>query len=159
MHALRKKLSFKGFILGSIADIVGTNIWGFFLIIYLISQYPIQVTSSSQELTEQLSSIIAANPPIYILNLLIGSAFSILGGFVAAQIAKHDELLNGALSAFLCVITQVYSIVQGNSTFPLVVQILSLLLSPALGALGGYLKLRQRSRSLLSRSSIQSPMV
>jgi hypothetical protein len=42
-----------------------------------------------------------ATPWLYGAQLLVGLACSVLGGYVAAWLAKHDELLNRTLSAFL----------------------------------------------------------
>jgi hypothetical protein len=51
---------------------------------------------------EALSAALAAPFPHWWL-LIGGCLCSILGGYVAAWLAKHDELLNGALSAWLCI--------------------------------------------------------
>jgi len=40
---------------------------------------------------------------------------SVLGGYVSARIAKHDELLNGALSSILCVGGGTYAVISGSA--------------------------------------------
>ncbi|UGY17847.1 hypothetical protein HAP48_0010650 [Bradyrhizobium septentrionale] len=75
---------------------------------------------------------------------ILGGLCSILGGYVSAHIAKHDETLNGALSSILCVGFGIYALVNG--TGHLWLHLLYLPLSPALGALGGYLRSRQTAR-------------
>ena len=68
--------------------------------------------------------------------------FLILKGFTAATIAKHDELLNGALSSLLATPSVVCSI----STDPLYLVLLTPITTPLLAALGGYLRFRQVAR-------------
>jgi hypothetical protein len=59
---------------------------------------------------------------------------------VAARMAKRSYLLNGALSAYLCVGSSIYALVTGHGgTIPLWQHIAFLPLSPALGALGGWI--------------------
>jgi len=53
------------------------------------------------------------------------------------------EVLNGALSSILCVGSRVYTVINLNSAGPLWLHLAFLPLSPALGALGGYLRSRQ----------------
>ena len=79
-----------------------------------------------------------------IVPVLLGIFSGILGGYVAARIANRNELLNGSLAALICATVSFYSLVTGKWHPPLI-QILLLVLSPALGSLGGWLCLRQRS--------------
>jgi hypothetical protein len=75
---------------------------------------------------------------------ILGGPWSILGGYVSARIAKHDEMLNGTLSSILCTGFGIYSLVNGTGSLWL--HVLYLLLSPALGAPGGYLQSRRNAR-------------
>ena len=43
------------------------------------------------------------------MHFLVGAACSVLGGYVAARIAKRDEILNTAVSSFLCVGMELYA--------------------------------------------------
>ena len=155
MEKIREKISIKGVVIGAIADIGGTNVWAFFLTLYLIFSYHL-LSIPPNELANEISSIIRGDPLIFSLNLLMGSLFSILGGYVPAHIAKRNELLNGALSSFLCVLLGLYSIVSGTAFDSLWLHLVSLVLSPALALLGGFLKSKQRSRSLLPGQLLQT---
>jgi hypothetical protein len=93
--------------------------------------------------------VIHGNVPLYVGQLLVGLACSVLGGYVAAWLAKHDELLNGGLSCFLCVALGIYTMASGKDSNALWVQILMLLASPALALFGGDLMRRQRQRRAL----------
>ena len=77
---------------------------------------------------------------------ILGGVCSVLGGYVSARIAKHDELLNGANSSILCVGGGTYAVISGSAADDLWMHLVCLPLSPALGALGGYLRSRQAAR-------------
>ncbi|CCE01720.1 hypothetical protein BRAS3809_530008 [Bradyrhizobium sp. STM 3809] len=77
---------------------------------------------------------------------LWGGACSVLGGYVAARIAEHDALLNGALSSILSVGSGTYAVFSGSAADDLLMHIVFLPLSAALGTLGGYLRSRQGPR-------------
>jgi hypothetical protein len=68
------------------------------------------------------------------------------------RIAKHDEVPNGALSSILCVGFGVYAV--ANGTGHLWLHLLYLHLSPALGALGGYLLTPRLGRAVQGLSVV-----
>jgi hypothetical protein len=143
--AFRKKVSFLGFIVGSIADIVGSNVWGIIITLYVISSYHLLHTPPAQ-MTSSIMHIFKTDPFVFSANMIVGGFFSIFGGYIGALIAKHDELLNGALSSILCVCSGIYAIVTGSYSTTLVLALLSLLIDPLLCMFGGYLRLLQISR-------------
>ncbi len=149
--AFLKKISFLGFIVGSVVDIIATNIWGIFATIYVIATHSLLSTSATT-MTNQVFQIFKSDPMIITANLVVGGLCSILGGYIGALIARHDELLNGALSSFFCVLLGIYSITNGSSSSPLALALLSLLIDPALCMFGGYLRLIQKTRKI--RSSV-----
>ena len=118
MKSAREKVSIKGVVIGSISDIVGSNVWGVVLVAYLMSRYDSASIPQSQ-LETAISSIVRSDPLLFAANLLIGASFSVLGGYMSAHIAKRNELLNGALTSFLCVSIGISSIVTGTSEDPL----------------------------------------
>jgi hypothetical protein len=81
-----------------------------------------------------------------VLSFVIGSAVSVIAGYMAATIARRGELINGALSSVFCVAAGIYAELAGLSSTPVALSIGGLLLSPLLGALGGYVRLRQLAR-------------
>jgi hypothetical protein len=97
-----------------------------------------------------ITAAIHGNMPLYLGQLLVGLACSVLGGYVAAWLAKHDELLNGALSSFLCILLAVYAIASGKDTNAAWVRILLFVASPAFALLGGDLTRRQREHRFRS---------
>ena len=100
-----KKISIKGVLVGGVTDIVATNILTLPILIYATNKLDLARASP-----EQLQAALHANAFLYVLQLLIGFGCSALGGYVAAWLAKHDELLNGPLSSFLCIAFGIYSL-------------------------------------------------
>lgn len=128
---------------GGIVDVVSSSLMGIPLAVYALSKVDVAHTPK-----EQLGSAIVAvshgTPWLHAMQLLVGLGCSVLGGYVAASLAKHDELLNGTLSAFLCVAIGIYSIASGKDSNAHWVQGLILISAPLCGFLGGYMRVRQR---------------
>jgi hypothetical protein len=82
----RKKVSIRGFIVGSVTDIVGTNIWALFMMIYVMVSYHLLQTASSSptELSAKILNIFQTDHLIFSLNFIIGAMFSVLGGYIGA---------------------------------------------------------------------------
>jgi hypothetical protein len=79
---------------------------------------------------------------LLVTGMVAGSLCSVIGGYVAARIARREPLLNGALSAWLCLPLGVYAMFAGSDALPLWVHLLLLPMSPVLGAVGGLVWLR-----------------
>ena len=122
---------------GGFIDVALTIVLSILLMIYAAAQ--LDVANLPQD---QIRIAIRANALFHALQLLIGIVGSIFGGYVAAWLAKRNELFNGALSSFLCVAMGLYSISSG----PLVEKIIPLAASPVLGLLGGYIRFIQMRR-------------
>ena len=138
-----KKISIKGVLVGGVTDIVATNILTLPILIYATNKLDLARASP-----EQLQAALHANTSLYALQLLIGFGCSALGGYVAAWLAKHDELLNGPLSSFLCMAFGIYSLAASPGSNYRWEELLLLPASPACGLLGGYLRRRQRQARL-----------
>jgi hypothetical protein len=135
------KISVKGVVVGGVTDIVATVILTIPLVIYLIAT---ELAGTPKDpLQAAIMATIRADPLLYGLQSLIGLACSVLGGYVAARVAKHDELLNGLLASFLPVALGVYSLATGKNSGPLLLPVLLLIASPLCSRLGGHLRLVQ----------------
>jgi len=131
-----KNISFKGAITGAVVDVVGTNIWLFGIVGYLIIKHQLYALPPGEQVNELHR--LYGDPAIKALNTIVGVGFSIIGGYLAARIAGHHERLNGALSSFLCVALSLFTI--GSFSISWVIGVVG---SPILGLLGGYLRLWQ----------------
>jgi hypothetical protein len=137
------RISIKGVLVGGIVDIVSSVVLGLPFALY--TMLTLDLSNVPKDRVEStLTAAIHGNMPLYVGQLLVGLACSALGGYVAAWIAKHDELLNGGLSAFLCAGLGIYTMASGKDSNPLWIQILMLVSSPTLALLGGDLMRRQR---------------
>jgi hypothetical protein len=139
-----KRISIKGVAIGNIVDIVSTNLILFPLILYLVASSrtgspPDHATGSSTEILEGSTAFTFASS-------ILGGLSSVLGGYVSARLAKHNEMLNGALSSIICVCISLYALISGRAVGHLWLYLVFLPLSPALGAFGGFLRLRQKAR-------------
>jgi putative membrane protein (TIGR04086 family) len=138
-----RKISVKGVLIGGIVDIVSSGLLGIPLAVYALSKVDVTHTPKDQ-LGAAILAVTHASPWLYATQLLFGLLCSVLGGYVAASLAKHDELLNGTLSSVLCLAVGFYSIALGKDSHAHWVQFLMLVASPICGFLGGYLRVQQR---------------
>ena len=144
------KISVKGVVVGGVISIVATMVLTIPLIVYLIAT---ELSSTLKDpLQAAIMAAIRANPLLYGLQSLIGLACSVLGGYMAARVAKHDELLNGLLASFLPVALGVYSLATGKNSGPLLLPVLLLIASPLCSRLGGHLRLVQSAEVLHIRN-------
>jgi hypothetical protein len=143
-----RDVSPKAVVLGAVVDIVGTNVAMMPIAILVMMRLGSGLSSSEQ--SAALSAAFTNDPKLYLAGMLLGSAASILGGWFAARIAGKAELLNGALSAVACVAFGVYGTFAYPDAVPLWQHVLFVVLSPALGALGGSIRRRQHERAAAS---------
>jgi hypothetical protein len=137
------RVSVKGVVVGGVLDIGATFV--FSVPLTAVAMVQLGLTGLPEpERTAAVMKTMGPGSSYYVVGLLLGSACSILGGYVAARIAKHDERLNGALSAWLCMLSGIYSWVTGAYPATVLAHLGFLVLSPAVGALGGYLCERTR---------------
>jgi hypothetical protein len=137
------KISIRGVVVGGVIDIVATVI----LTLPLVVAYaiPTELTPTPKDLLQAQAAVMAtirASPLLYGLQSAIGLACSVLGGYVAARVAKHDELLNGLLASSLPVALGVYSLATADSG-ELVLPVLLLMASPLCSGFGAHLRLVQ----------------
>ncbi|WP_441238716.1 hypothetical protein [Bradyrhizobium sp. 930_D9_N1_4] len=130
------RVSPKGVAIGNITDIVAT---------YVVMLPPMVYFAIWSGLP--VATIFKESTALYVSYVILGGACSVLGGYVSARIAGHDELLNGALSSILCIGGGIYAVIGGSAAEDLWMHLVFLPLSPALGALGGYLRSRQTARA------------
>jgi hypothetical protein len=127
------RVSIKGVLFGGITDVGLSMILGMPIGIYAGLKVSIAHTPTAQVHSAVLA--ILHRPEVYLTELIIGFACSVLGGYVAATLARHDEILNGCLSSILCVLEGIWTIWTGQISDPIWQQLLLLIASPALGNL------------------------
>jgi hypothetical protein len=140
-------VSLKGVVLGGIVDIVATNIAAIPLVVLAATRANVLSLPREQQ-TPAVVETLQNTPSLYFTQLVLGALCSILGGYVAARIARRSPILNGALSAFLCVGFGLYAFATKADALGPWAHAGFLLGSPGLGALGGYLYARRRQPSV-----------
>jgi hypothetical protein len=89
------RISLKGVAIGNIADIVSSNIIGLLLAAYIL------ISSAPSELTDgSATQVLMASSFYRVSAIILGALCSVLGGYVSARIAKHDDVLNGHFRQF-----------------------------------------------------------
>jgi hypothetical protein len=134
------KVSVKGVLVGAVVDVVSSGIVGIPLVLYVITHTGITDESA---LISEIHSRMRADLALHSIQLILGTGCSILGGYVAARIAKHDEVLNGALSSFLCILLGIHSAASGGVESPVEFAFLFPVTIGA-AALGGFLARKSR---------------
>lgn len=143
------RVSVKGVVLGGLVDIVATNIVAFPVIIVAALRANAMALPKEQQ-TPAVMQALQNTTSLFVTQLILGGLCSILGGYIAARVARREALLNGALSSFLCVGFGLYSFITKVDAFGPWAHVGFLVTSPLLGALGGWLWARRRSRAGLS---------
>jgi hypothetical protein len=139
------QLSLKGIVLGGVVDIVATNVLALPVVILAGMQANVAALPKEAQ-TRAVIDTLQGTPSLYVTQLVLGALASVLGGYVAAKVAKRHAILNGALSAFLCVGSGVYAMIAKTDAMGPWSHAGFLILSPVLGALGGWLWERRQSR-------------
>jgi hypothetical protein len=140
-----RRLSLKAAIIGGIVDILSTYLLvvvAVFVFI-LVRGFVSAGHPPPQDLNDMVLRSVQSGP-IHMLLICLGCLCSVLGGYVAARIAKHDELVNGAASAWLCVLIGLFGFASAQDGGQIVRHIASEVAAPLLGLFGGYIRLFQK---------------
>lgn len=138
-----KGISIKGVAIGSVTDIVATNLITIPIVIYVMATRDFSSVPEEQ-LSTAIFQAMQNDTVIFAVQLILASLCSVLGGYLAARIAKRNELLNGALASILCVGSGVYGLFFGVLPVPLWQHLAGFVLSPSLSAFGGYLRIKTK---------------
>jgi|HubBroStandDraft_6_1064221.scaffolds.fasta_scaffold294069_2 hypothetical protein len=96
------KVSIFGVLVGGVVDVVTSVLGGLPFALYSTFKLDPSLRVGPHS-SEAVSAAIHGNLPLYSAQLAVGLLSSILGGYVAAAIAKRHERLNETLSCYLCV--------------------------------------------------------
>jgi MFS family permease len=119
-------------IIGSLICVVAVDI---LLIVFLMLQ-----GVPGQELQQRLESL-----SVRVITSFVGFAFTMIGAYVAARIARRSELFHGALNAGLA--TAVGWTFLPMNPDPIWLRIVLSLLTIPIGVFGGWIALAERRRS------------
>lgn len=135
------KISLKGVVGGGVTDVVLSGLLGIPLSIYVIASSGLSQAPKDQ-LGIAVVRAIHSSAGLFAAQLLIGLSCSVIGGYVAARLAKQDEVLNGLLASWLCVGIGVYSLASGKSAEPLLLHLALIAVTPVCYWAGAFLRVR-----------------
>lgn len=136
-----RTLSYRAIAIGAIVDVAASMLGTLITVIYLVNRI---VVAQGPAATHPGAPPIAPPPGTSLALLLIGLAGCVLGGYVAARIAKRDALLHGAASTFLVVLLTFGAAFSKDANVPL--QVVAIVLSPLFGLAGGAIARLQNGR-------------
>ncbi len=148
-----RRVSLMAVVIGGIVDVGGTTFAGLPVVFYVMATNNIP-TLPRVEQGAVVMAFIKGHTIIYLLLGAAGCLCSILGGYVSAIIARRSEVLNAALSSYLCLALGVRTLISGTQQLPTWLFLLLLPLSPILAAFGGYLRLMQNRSAIAGRDSV-----
>ncbi|AXC14644.1 hypothetical protein ACPOL_5396 [Acidisarcina polymorpha] len=132
------RLSAKAIVIGGLAGILTSGLGAVLLVSLVMSRLgTLHSTRSHAHTTVALA--MQRSGPVQAAELLLGFGSSVLGGYIAARLSGHDELVNAACSSLICLSVGILSLASGHDSQSLIVQVLILLASPLFGLFGGYL--------------------
>jgi hypothetical protein len=139
-----KRISLAAVIAGGVTDVAVSGIVGTPLVFYVIISRHLAGMPKAQ-MSAAMKAAIHSSPLLFSVQMTLGLLCSVLGAWVGARVARHDEVLNGLASMSLGTVVGIMDLASGKSSNPLWLQlVLMLILVPACGLLGGRLARKRR---------------
>lgn len=113
---LKKGSPVKAIIFGFLADIMGTLIFSF--IFSMIFAIYLAAQGMNEEMIENYFLNIEPTSTVGIISTFIGLMFSVLGGYICARIAKHNEFVYATMLGIIVILfglvmsAGIYSIIE-----------------------------------------------
>jgi hypothetical protein len=141
-----REVSAPAIVIGGVCDVVLSGILGIPLVIYTVSSRGLAGLPKEQ-LHGAVVSAIHGAATLHAAQLGIGIGCSMLGGFIAASIAKQGRLLNGILASWLCMAVGFYSLVSGRGGESVPVNLGLIAITPLCYLAGAWLRIKLPSAS------------
>ena len=135
-------ISIKAVLVGAITDVVASTIFGIPLGIYVVSSHGLGGLHRDA-LRAAVVTAVHNSPSLYADQLLIGFGSSVLGGYVAARLARENRRLNAVLAAWLCMGIGVHALITGQDGMSPFVVIFMIALTPLCYLMGALLQGRR----------------
>lgn len=135
----KSKISLNAILVGALADHIASLLVAAISIIYLIVKYHPPLTT---ETVPGTLNLFFTDPVLLTVSLILGGFADILGGYIAAKIAKRNYLLNAFLTSFLCVLLNL----SESDKIPFMFTLIGVIGTPILTTIGGYICLVQSRR-------------
>jgi hypothetical protein len=139
-------ISVVAIVVGGVADTVLSALLGIPFVIYIIASRGLSHVPKDQ-LQSAVLAAIHSEPTLRLTQLAIGFGCSVLGGFIAASIAKERRLLNGVLASWLCLGMGIYSAARGTSGETPTIHAAMIAVTPLCYLFGAWLKTPSSSKA------------
>ena len=137
-----RRLAIRSIFVGGLVDLFASNFFGTISQVVVLLILSIDHTSL-EDAPAATRAIVNGNTAFFGAQLIIGSLCSLLGGYLAARLARHDMRLNGALSSVPSLVAGGVVIAIGHNPEHFIQHLLILPVKPIFGYAGGYLREHQ----------------
>ena len=137
-----RRISLKAVVLGALTDIGGS------LLAMTAVGLIVNILLSGQDVPPEELERQLQRPGFMVPSLLLGLAFTMLGGFVAGRVSGRSEAIHGAIVGSVCLVLSLLLWPLSTSVPPWHATV-SLLGAVPLGLLGGYLAAITRDERIL----------
>jgi len=133
------RFAIRSIIAGGLISVFVSSFLGAVSVVFVLLL--LRIAHTPDERVSSVTTAIVHGSPAYIgAQLFIGAGCALLGGYIAARLARHDERLNGALSSVFGVASLVASIALGHDPEQLILQLLMMPVTVLAALSGGYLR-------------------
>ncbi len=141
-------VSSKAVVVGGLADVLLSSVLGVPFSMYVMWSRGL-IGLPQSEMAPALLSAVHNSPGLFAIQIVIGVGCSVLGGYIAARIARSSVILNGVLASWLCVAIGIYSVASGEESQALAVHLLLIAITPIAYLVGAriYMQSRQAARA------------
>ncbi|MBC7793096.1 MAG: hypothetical protein H7Z43_05270 [Clostridia bacterium] len=132
-----------GILIGGITD-VATSMLIYFILAIIVA---VQLDPTGQPADVRGAAVVSAmntSQSVTVASWILSYIATLLGGYVAARIAREQEVRVGALSSWTCLALGALVMASASSVMPRWQLALIVGSTPFIAGLGGYLRLRQR---------------
>jgi hypothetical protein len=130
-------------IVGGVLDVSLSTVLGILLAVYVIASRGWGHLPGDQ-VSRALVAVMHEDLLLHTVQLAIGFGCSVLGGFVAASIARQRKLYNGVLASWLCVGIGLFSYLPDFTRASLLWRFVTIALTPVCYLGGAYLRTKIR---------------
>jgi hypothetical protein len=141
-------LSVAAIVLGGVVDVLLSSGLGMLLVFQAFYTRGFNHVPKEQ-LQGAISSLMHGDAKLYVTQTAIGLGASVIGGFVAASIAKQRRLLNGVLASWLCIGIGIVSILRRDDATPAAIHAALIAATPMCYLAGATIRLKL-SRSVVA---------
>jgi branched-subunit amino acid ABC-type transport system permease component len=141
-----KNLNVKAVVIGTAVDILGTLIASLVIGVVWGLAYAASKGGGTPPNPEEMAKLFQTSFSFLLASLVLGLVFVMVGGFVAAHLARRAELPNALAMGFLSLILAGVMVVISPDAGPAWYAATGIILTVPAALLGGYLRLQTRSQ-------------